>query len=163
YGSYAVGATQISGFAFFYADASTGTATLSSGKLGGPATFTVSGLLTWTGGTMLDGGRTVANGGLSISGSATKTHDSRIVDNAATAIWTGTGMIVGNFGAVFNNLSGATFLAQTDAIWTFGIFNNLGTFRKAAGTGTTAVYPVFHNSGTVDVQTGTLALHNGGT
>src|SRR5262249_27491453 len=66
--------------------------------------------------------------------------------------------------AVFNNLAGATFEAQTDATIdgngdSASAFNNAGTFLKSAGTGTTTISgPTFNNSGTVEVQVGTLKI-----
>jgi hypothetical protein len=38
---------------------------------------------------------------------------------------------------------------------------NQGVVRKSGGTGTTAISVLFTNNGTLDVQTGTVSLHNG--
>jgi hypothetical protein len=134
--------------------------------LTGTSEIVIIGLLTWNGGGMRGPGRTVAQGGISISGSEAKYLDGRTLDNPATATWTGTGNInVGN-GAVWNNLAGATFDVQTDASMsvffsgTFQppVFNNAGLFRKSAGTGTTGIYAQFNNSGAANVQSGTVSL-----
>jgi hypothetical protein len=119
--------------------------------------------LTWTGGTMADNG-SISVGSLTISGTATKTLDTRTL-NTGSVSWTG-GTITGNNGAVINNAG--TFLVQTDQplFWSVGaapVFNNSGTFRKSGPTGVTSVTWVFNNSGTVDEQTGTLNLIEGGT
>jgi hypothetical protein len=158
------GTTAIDGgTADFLVGARTGALALSTGTLAGPGDLTVTGLLTWTGGTMSGSGRTVANGGMAVSGPAGKTLDGRALDNAGTATWTGGDIAMAN-GAVFNNLPGGTWDAQGDAgfVWNLvGVtpaLNNAGTFRKSAGTGTTTVAVTFSNTGTVDVQTGTINL-----
>jgi hypothetical protein len=135
--------------------------------LSGRSTLTVNGLLTWTGGIMLGFGRTVAAGGLALSGSSGTRLDTRELDNAATATWSGTGNVVVFNGAVINNLRDAAFDVMTSAGFTLGggalpVFNNAGSFRKVSSSDTTTFGIAFNNSGSVDVQTGTLALGSGG-
>jgi len=124
------------------------TFTLSGGTLDGAGTITSTGTLTWTGGTMSGLGRTIANGGLVISGGVTKLLSGRTLDSPGTATWSSTGPLNLRFGAAFNNLPGATFEVQNDALF------------FSSGTAVSA----FNNNGVVNVQTGTLSLAvNGGT
>src|SRR5262249_35088799 len=104
-GGYAVNGlnTVSGGMVDFRRDAGLRARAVSGGPLGGTGTVTVAGLLTWTGGTMNGGGRTVAAGGMAISGTAGKTLSNRTLDNAGTATWTGTGNISMGSGAVWNN------------------------------------------------------------
>jgi hypothetical protein len=135
-----------------------------NGTLGGTSTVTVTGMLTWMGGTMNGGGRTVANGGITLSGTDGKTLDHRTLDNAATATWTG-GDLALNGGSVWNNLATGTFLAQANARLSGGgaaTFNNAGHFTRS-GNGTTTLVAVFNNTGTLDVAGGALTLSGGGT
>src|SRR5262249_50323412 len=143
--------------------------TFSSGTLTGTGDVTVTGPLSWTGGTMSGSGHTRAQGGMTLSGSDYKYLDGRTLDNSGTATWAGSGLIYTYNRAVWNNLPGSTLDAQSDTTFFFsGIgalatFNNQGTFKKSVGSGTTSVEVVFNNSGTLDVQSGTVSLRRGGT
>src|SRR5262249_24554819 len=137
--------------------------------LTGTGTLTVSGTTTWTGGTLSGTGETVAQGGLTISGTNTKVLNQRTLTNAGTATWAGASTVLVGLGAVLNNTG--TFDAQGDAsVSTSGAggtfaFNNTGPFTKPAGTGTTNfTFGTFNNTspGTVQVQSGTLRLDAGG-
>ncbi len=143
-----------------------GTLSLSGGSLEGSDEVTVSGLTTWTGGTMSGTGVINANGGIAMSGTAVKDLVTRTLNNPGTATWTGTGAVRLGSGAVINNAG--LWDAQSNAtlsaiLGTPRTFNNLGTFRKSAGSGTTTVSVTFNNTGAVQVQTGTLNLTLGGT
>ena len=142
---------------------------LSLATLTGTGTLTVNGTMNWSGGTMSGSGSTdVSTGGtLNISGtSATKTLDTRTINNAGTVAVTTTPQI--NFyNATINNQAGATFDLQSDTtltnIYGTNTFTNAGTLRKSAGTGMTAMAIVVNNTGTVDAQSGVLKLTGGGT
>ncbi len=144
------------------------TTVTAAGGLGGTADITVSGLYTWTGGTMEGAGTTYANGGMVINSDAIKRFHRPIV-NAGMLTWSGTGGIWAyEAEATFTNLASGTFEMQSDANFTDAYargpaFNNAGIVRKTGGTGTTIIGVVFNNSGTVEIQTGTLALYGGGT
>jgi hypothetical protein len=161
------GTTQvISGTANFASDVTLAALTLSGGvgtTLTGSGTVTVTGLLSWMGGRMSGPGRTVASGGLAISGNDPKYLDGRTLDNAGMATLTGTGFPSTN-GAIWNNLAGATFDVRTDLTLSASssTFNNAGTFRKSAGSGMAFIGLAFYNTGTVDVQSGELSLAGGG-
>jgi hypothetical protein len=152
---------------------SVGTFTLSSGTLYGIGDLAVTGLMTWTGGTMADTGSTTltSSASLTISGTNFKVLDGRTLNitggPTANSVWTGTGDLGLYNGAVINNMAAATFVVQNNQTFAnsgvLGTFNNAGTFQKRVSTGTTTVNAVFNNSGTVDVQTGTLTLGVGGT
>ncbi len=145
--------------------------TLASGALQGSGTVTVTGVLTWTGGMMAGTGKThIAPGArLNISGTDDKVLDSRQINNAGTATWTGSGLIsVYSYSArsVINNsgLFEVRSDSQLNAEYAYdgSTFNNSGTFRKTASNGTTSLRGVltFSNTGTVEVQSGTLQLYN---
>jgi hypothetical protein len=159
------GTTEVTGgTANFAVDATTGPLTFSGGTLIGNGTVTANGLFTWTGATMSGSGRTVANGGLLIGGGGIKTLSGRTLDNAGAGTWTNAGVLSFNSGAVFNNLTGATFDIQNDENTSgSGVFNNAGTLIKSAGPGTFGIHNPFNNSGTVNVSSGTLSFFNGYT
>jgi fibronectin-binding autotransporter adhesin len=137
------------------------------GTLTGAGSLSVGGLFAWTGGTLGGTGSLTANGGINLSGNISL--DTRTLTNAATATWTGTQPLSVSNGAVINNLAGATFDAQSDAVlsWTGAgavpTFNNAGLFKKSAGTGATQIGILFNNSGTINVLSGGLSLQAGGT
>jgi hypothetical protein len=136
------------------------------GTLTGTRDVTVTGTMTWTGGTMSGAGRTRSNGTLTISGPDPKMLDGRLFENAGMATWAGSGAIVFGSSATLTNLVGATFDDQTDGSLTgTGQVVNAGTFRKSAGTGATAIQVAFTNSntGTVDGQMGTIRFSAGGS
>ncbi|TWU27617.1 beta strand repeat-containing protein [Bythopirellula polymerisocia] len=139
-----------------------------NGTITGTSDLTVSGLTTWTRGTMTGTGTTHANGGLDLSGSNSKTLNGRVLNNAGAATWTAGQFITGN-GAVLNNLLGATFDTNFDGEILDGFIgapsqiNNAGTFTKSGGAGTTRFHIAFNNTGAVNVQSGTLSLSGGGT
>jgi hypothetical protein len=142
----------------FDADTTLGALNFQSGTLMGEGDITITGRFDWTGGKLSGTGNTFANGGMNISGSDGKTLDGRILNNAGTATWTGTGNLSGGNDALFNNLAGAVFDAQSEAAVLTGniLFINAGTFQKSAGSGTTSINVLFSNTGTVDVESGTL-------
>jgi hypothetical protein len=165
-GSYAVANTLVNGATVdFDCAATVAHLTLSGGTLTGVGDLTVTGVLDWGSGTLSGTGHTLSTGALNLSGTGGKTLDTRTVDNAGTATWTGAGIAVNN-GAVINNLPGGTFNAQAAASLVSlsgipGMFHNGGTFRKAGGGGQTGVNVEFDNGGLVDVQNGTLQLTGG--
>jgi hypothetical protein len=165
-GAYTVtGDTAVSaGTANFNTDATLTTLTLSGGALGGMGTVTVTGLLTWTGGSLSDAGRTVANGGITLAGAGSKLLSGRTLDNAGTATWTGTGVLVFNNRAVWNNPAGSVLDVRNDALLDGPgtTINNAGRIVKSAGTGTTTLNAILNNSGTVDAASGALSLNAGG-
>ncbi len=145
---------------------------LSGGTLTGSGTLTLGGPLNWTSGVLGSTASNLAvvvNGGLNISGSATKSLNGGILVNGGAGSWAGPGQVNCSAPAVFSNSPSATFdlLADGNAL----ILNagssvpvaNAGLFRKTGGTGLSTVNIVFNNSGTVDIQSGTLALSGGGT
>jgi hypothetical protein len=164
--TYVGGNTVPWGTAHFTHDVTLPSLTLNSGGVvEGLGTVTVTGLLTWTGGTMRGPGRIVANGGVMINAPATSnpTLDGRTFDNAGTATWTGMGPITVMNGATWNNLAGAVFDAQSDLRFADSpglpsSFNNAGILRKSSSIGTTTLRFVLNNTGLVDVQTGTLSF-----
>ncbi len=142
---------------------------LSTGTLTGSGDVTVSGPMTWSGGTMDGMGRTIiaATGTLSLTNT---THNlNRTLQNDGAATWTA-GILTFNNGTINNNGSfTANSAVALSASGNSGAntFNNAGTFTKQ-GNGTTSFFVnatgvAFSNSGTVDVQGGTLGLDAGGS
>ncbi len=138
---------------------------LAGGSLNG--TFTLTGLINWTGGTF-SGGLTVAPSGvLTLSGTGDKVMSGGVITNGGTIIWSG-GNLPMSYGSAFENLAGGVFDVQTDATmyWTgngtAAAFDNAGTFRKSAGSGTTTLSSVnFNNAGTLDLLSGSLVVSGG--
>jgi hypothetical protein len=149
-----------------------GSGTLNIGAVG--ASFNFPGtLFQWSGGTLGGPGTLTNNGTLTLSGSTAKSLNNVTLNNAGTVIWTGTGVVLGNTGAVFNNLVNGVFDAQDNATFRWGGFgagltiDNLGIFRKSAGTGTTVIgggsNVTFTNAGTIESQAGVLNFTGGYT
>ncbi|MGC2357027.1 MAG: choice-of-anchor D domain-containing protein, partial [Candidatus Acidiferrum sp.] len=143
---------------------SAATLTQSAGTLTGTDTVTITGLLTWSGGTESGTGVTDANDGMTISGEPFL--DTRTLNNKKTATWTGIEFLMLN-GSIFNNVTGAIWNHQADTQIAFDggtipTFSNAGTFEKTAGTasngGGMGSGIVFKNSGTVIAKSGILLL-----
>src|SRR5262249_40120140 len=99
--------TVANGTAEFASPATTATATLAEGgTLTGVGDFTVTGLLTWTGGKMLGTGSTFANGGMEITKGQLY---GRTLHSAGNTNVSGSGQLALTNGAVLHNLAGATF------------------------------------------------------
>ncbi|MFH0980732.1 MAG: immunoglobulin domain-containing protein, partial [Planctomycetota bacterium] len=131
---------------------------------------TVSGFFTWTAGTMSGSGRTICNGGMSLSGGDNKFLSARTLEigGTAPAVWT-SGYIYVNEAAAIEINPGAAFDIRTDAGYNIsrnagnrGTITNHGTFRKSVTNTATSVDPVFNNNGGVlDAGTGVLSLDAG--
>jgi hypothetical protein len=159
------------------ADTSVNTLNLTNGTLTGTATLTVTNTFNWAGGTITGTGTLTLPVGSTgtLSSSGAKTLDGgRVLNNAGTLVWTGTGGISFYLGTWNNSglldcQSDATMHdGSTSGVGSF--FNNSGTVRKSVGTGTTTFSNLesFANSGTVDVQSGSVTMsatpfHNNGT
>ena len=144
---------------------------LNGGSLSG--SFTVTGTLNWSGGTISSGILTMASGGvLNISGGDNKFLSGCALTNGGTVNLSG-GTLYEMNGAVISNLAGGTFnLLDDSAINSNGgaqpSISNAGTFRKSGGTGTSAINGInFNNTGLVDVVSGSLSasgsFNNDGT
>jgi hypothetical protein len=134
--------------------------TQTNGTLTGTDPVTVTGMMRWERGTIRGNGAVNANGGLTLSTTATvMLTDTRTLNNAGVATWTGTGTISLGTSAVLNNLEGATFRIQTNADMSGGILNNSGTLTKELGGGdgiTLITANQLNNSGLIEVLSGTL-------
>jgi hypothetical protein len=138
---------------------------LTGGTLTGWGDITVTTSLNWSSSTMSGAGSTTVVSGATLNVGGTnsgETLDTRTLNIAGHANWTGTNNLHLANDAVINNESGATFTAQNDqTISGGGTFNNQGTFTKSASTGTTTMQALFNNSGTVHINTGTILLSGG--
>ena len=140
-----------------------------SGTLTGAGTLTDSGAFNWTAGTQSGPGTTNSNGGMTISTSANKFLDSRLLNLAGVTNWTGSDNISAGNGGIFSNAG--TFNASTNqaisysGIGTAASFNNnFGAIFNKTGSGTTtAIDAIFSNSGNVNINSGVLSLQHGGT
>jgi hypothetical protein len=140
------------------------TYTQTGGTIGGSDVVNVAGLLTWSGGVMGGSGVTNANGGIQIDNAGTvQISDTRSLNNAGVATWTGPGDISNNSAAKFTNQSIGTFNIQTSGDFIGGAFNNTGLLIKTAGggDGVTSFTGPFLSNGTVEVQSGTLQFSAG--
>jgi hypothetical protein len=148
-------------------------ADIAAGTLTGDSNFTVTGVLTWRGGTMAGAGTTAitASGQLLLSGDATKYDLGRPIANNGTIMWDGSGAIYLGNGSTIDNAPGATFTAVSGAALlandaTALTFVNEGLFVKDAVNGsvtTIGAGVTFTNTGTVNLNRGTLLLAGGGT
>jgi hypothetical protein len=146
--------------------ATLGALQLVNGELGGTANMTVTGLTTWTGGTLSGSGTTEAKGGLVI-GTKGATSDGaealagRTLINDGTAIWYARNTLAQEESSTFENRASASLDIQGGSGWGLdftGTFLNEGTFSVDAGAATTQVRAFFNNSGRVQVNSGTLGL-----
>jgi VCBS repeat-containing protein len=146
-------------------DVTATTLTLSS-TLTGTGNLAISGLFTWSAGTMSGAGFTTANGGIDITTTNWK-HLQRTLNNTSghTATYvTGAVSFSIEAGGIFNNQAGATFNHQTDGTLVGdATFNNAGIFNRTTGAGTATISVPFNNTGTVNVNSGILTLQNNGT
>lgn len=135
------------------------------GTLGGSDTLTITGVMAWEAGTIGGQGVINANGGIQIINSGTLAlRDSRVLNNAGVATWTGAGSISADPGATFNNLMTATLNIQSAGDFFGGVLNNAGTITKTSGggDGISRFSAVVNNSGSIMVNSGALELENGG-
>jgi hypothetical protein len=141
---------------------------LSGGNLTLAGTTSVTNF-TWTGGVLQGAGplSVAAAGTMSIGGSAVKVLRAQSLRSHGTAIWSGTGAVVGdqngmvvNYGSL--EVQGNAGFGRYTAAGTFTFLNN-GTLTKTGGTGITGFTNTFNNNGTVRLLTGTLSLAGGGT
>lgn len=133
------------------------------GTLTGSGSLSVSGLTTWTAGSMAGSGVTNANGGVQIRGNAAKRLE-RTLNHSAAGSWSDIGTL--SVSGTFNNLQGATFTILNDRpmidLSPSGRFQNAGTVVKSTAMQRTLISMPFHNLGLVSVASGTLALEAGG-
>ena len=143
------------------------TLTITSGTLQGPDMVNVSGLTTWSGGTITGAGTINANGGAALGTTSTKDlTGGRVLNTSATTTWSGTGIIRLGTGGTINNAG--TWDAQSDsqffALGSAGPFTNLAgaVFKKSAGAATAVGVP-FSNAGSVQALASSLQLSAGYT
>lgn len=154
------------------------TMTLNGGTLAANDNFAVTGLLTWSGGSMCTvytaqpglcaptstPATTTAGGGISF-GAGNAILDARILNNKQTATMTSATSLNLLDSATVNNKSSATWNLAADAnLYGFtGAFNNSGVFEKTGGSSTSLVQPVFNHTGMVLANAATLDFTGGGT
>jgi hypothetical protein len=136
---------------------------LSGGALTGSGQLSISGLFTWSGGTMSGTGTTRATAGMWFAGSSGRTL-SRSLTNVAEAWWTDNGTLSMSGNGRLVNLRDAVFRLQSDATiqaTDTTRFVNQGTIRRESGTLARIAAP-FDNSGLVQAGMGELILTGGG-
>src|SRR5262249_36972812 len=151
------------------------TLTLNGGTLTGPDGLTVTGLTTWSNGTMSGSGITNANGGVrkGPAGAVVETRGGEVGGQKSG----GGGPRAPVFSSAQRGRVGELNV-EGGGVWnivndggvqnnggTTPVINNAGTFEKTAGTGTTSIGASFNNNtgGTVAANSGTLSLNGGGT
>lgn len=150
-----------------------GVVNLSGGTLTGGGSLQVNGALNWTSGLISGAGivQVGPTGTLTLSGTGTKSLNSRTIQTAGTVTWSGTGAINAGGGAVVEIQPGGTFAANADAIVAHSlggaqphiVVDPGGTFARSAGTGAAGLFVPFDNAGAVAVNSGTLELRGSGT
>jgi hypothetical protein len=142
--------------------------TLTGSTLSG--TNSVRGMLNWGAGALYGALTVASNGVLNITGSSLKQLFCPLT-NAGNVVWTGSGQVqvayaIPTYDGVIYNQAGALFDIQSDTVLNDDtgneVFNNAGTLRKSGGSGTSTFNLRLNNAGTVEVQSGTMALYNGG-
>ncbi len=132
------------------------------GILTGSDTVGVSGLLTWTEGTMYGPATTVAEGGLDLglSGGGHETLGARTLINEGTATWVGSAEIDLLAGSTFTNEVNATFDDQANNATIgsgdgTGLFDNQGTFVvNVSSTASATITSQFNNEGQLQIESG---------
>ena len=165
---------RLAGNLTFYGSVNLSNFELAGGSLGG--SFTNTGTLSWTGGTLR--GQLVNGVGavLAIAGDGDKACDnyygSGRVFNEGTMIWSGAGRLLtagdSSYGSIpFENRPGGVWEIQGDSqTASYGgnypvsfAFTNRGVLRKTGGLGTTTFGQCsFANQGTIEVRSGTIAF-----
>jgi hypothetical protein len=167
----AAGASVVVGGAVNAANFEIASGPFATPALTGTGVLTATGNLLWTGGDIGGTGSiNVANGAtLTISGTILRVQRQNTINNSGTTLVTGSFGFEQSDNATFNNLAGALFDNQADAlVGGFAnesgsrTFNNDGIFRKSGGTGTTEVDADFTGSGTVDAESGNISFGNYG-
>jgi len=163
-GDYAVTTTEVTGGAVeFDVPVTMVDLQQSGGTIEGVGTIAVSGNLLWQGGTMDGFGKTVAQTDLTIEGAGSKSlRGQRTLENAGTAIWTGTGGVSGTSGTAFVNRPGAVLDIRNDEILSAARFVNDGAVLKSQGSATTTISGTLEGVGSMTVSSGTLTLNGGG-
>ncbi len=147
------------------------------GSLRGTGAITITNSFSWTGGAMVDAGRTVlppgVNGTIS-SGNQKDLAAGRVLENAGTLVVSG-GSFYFNLsnlggGALINNLAGGILEIQGEADFshnfgTVSAVNNAGLLRKTGGgvTQFTADRIALNNTGVIEITEGRLRLEGGGS
>jgi hypothetical protein len=137
--------------------------TLASGRLASSAGITVTGLFSWTNGTLAGPGRVVALGGLALQGTDRFLEGAALVNRGAGAWESGNQHLTE--GAVLENAAGATLTISANATlahyYNAGAaprFENRGVLTKT-GTSTLQLLTAFDNAGRVAVEAGELLLN----
>ncbi len=178
-GSYGVsGTTNISGGTVNFNETTAvtipGAVNLSGGIMDGPATVSIGGLVTWTGGSMCTTqasgscttptgtqGITNASGGMSLSGGDILAGRTLNTTGGTVTVTSSGGYLALAFGSTVNNTAawnvGGSYIFYTGpsiGLTGTGTFNNNtgGTFTKSDAS-TSIVYVPFNNMGTVNVCT----------
>ncbi|MDJ0928587.1 MAG: hypothetical protein QNJ73_13195 [Gammaproteobacteria bacterium] len=170
--TYNVGNTSVSlaGTLAINDGSQTGTLTITNGALDGNSLFTVTGQTTWSGGAMVGGGTTRAEGGLELSGNALKDmQEGRDLVNVSgqTASWTGGSVRLLTTSNALINEANATFNISADGASLFGSgnFDNDGAIVvNLSDPGQAVVIGAdLNNDGSVNAQQGRADLSGGGT
>jgi len=142
---------------------------VTGGQLAVSGTGTITGTVSWTGGTLggVAAGHTTFKSSLAISGNNTKLLSLGTFNTQGTTTWGGNTTAGGNtievYGPTINNTG--TWL-DTNAFSSSLVeiccapttqFNNLNTYTKT-GDSVTTITAAFNNTGTVNVDAGTLSL-----
>jgi hypothetical protein len=144
---------------------------LDGGTLSGSGTLTMTKELNWTAGGMRGSGRTVIGpeARLYLANGGAVGMSQWVLENAGQVLWTGSGNLECNDGAVLTNRVGALWEARNDQSFVHVCcgdghrFDNAGTFRKTASTGTSSFSGAFafNNYGTLSIWQGTLSFGSG--
>ena len=122
--------------------------------------LSVSGLTTWTGGTIQSKGTFNPLGGLTISSGEVTLYSCALI-NTASANLSGATLSLYNSPGITNSPGGTFNITTGGSIENYSghpVIANAGTFNVGAGATLASIGVVFNNSGTLSVNSGTLVL-----
>ncbi len=133
-----------------------------NGTVTGAGEVTVAGLYTWLDGLQTGSGETIANGGILVSGGATKSLSARTLTLNGASTWDAGQWNLGDAATINNNaaLDIQAHRRLAHAGGAVSTFNNnaLGIITNSAGVGGSTIETHFSNSGMVNANSGTLTL-----
>jgi|GEM_PF-2601265 len=158
----------LSGSGMTIADGTTINADDDNCVITGSADITVNGTLELENCSVTGSGAFTNNGTVSFIGNDSKTIETRTLTNNGTVNWTGSGVILLNSSAEFNNTASGQFNIQVNSridedVEQTATFTNSGTITKTTATSTTNFEIPVTNTGTINTNSGRISFEDGST
>lgn len=148
-----------------------GAVVVAGGGIAGTGAMAVASAFTWNGGDLSGTGarvRVLAGGSLTIGGTATRTFNNFVLENAGTGSWTGAHTINSGSGATLRVFAGATLNISGDPLWFFNqggppvAFDVQGALSRTTSAGT-ALVTGLALSGSLNLTSGDFETRDAGT